>query len=106
MDAPYSPHLEQESNINREELETGDQGFSLNLVLISSLDGEIKTLRIIGLSNKFSKELANQIEELKKKEFDKYDYENNLNKLFSKYTTKEIYKMSINYCKIKKKIYS
>ena len=106
MDAPYSPHLEQEFNINREELETGDQGFSLNLVLINSLDGEIKTLRIIGLSNKFSKELANQIEELKKKEIDKYDYENNLNKLFSKYTTKEIYKMSINYCKIKKKIYS
>lgn len=106
MDAPYSPHLEQEFNINTEGLEAGDKGFSLNLIFINSLNGEIKTLRLIGLSNKFSKELAKQIEELKRKEFDKYDYDNNLNKLFSKYTTKEIYKMSINYCKIKNEMYS
>lgn len=106
MDAPYSPHLEQKFNINTEELETGDKGFSLNLVLINSLNGEIKNLRLIGLSKNFSKELVDQIEELKKKEFDKYDYDNNLFKLFSKYTTKEIYQMSRNYCKIKKRIYS
>ena len=106
MDAPYSPHLEQEFNINTEGIEAGDKGFSLNLILINSLNGEIKTLRLIGLSNKFSKELAKQIEELKRKDFNTYEYDKNLNKLFSKYSTKEIYRMSKNYCKINKEMYS
>ena len=55
MDAPYSPHLSE--NLTKFPLPGTDQGLGLTLMLVDARTGEIKSIRLIGLSERFSKRL-------------------------------------------------
>ena len=99
MDAPYSPHLSK--NLTKFQFSNEGQGLSLTLMLIDAYSGKIEHIRLIGLSEKFSKKMIGNILELKMSEFNQNEYMINLNSVFACYTTKDIVKMSRDYCKIK-----
>lgn len=98
MDAPYSPHLSKE--LTKFELPAEGQGLGLTLFLVDTATGEIKHMRLIGLSERFTKRLFGAVMEQKMKEFSKADYANSINRIFSAYKTSQIVKMSKDYCKI------
>lgn len=98
MDAPYTPHLSK--NLTRFQFPNENEGLGLTLMLVDAVTGEIKHMKLLGLSEKFTKKLYGSIMELKVKEFDKNRYIAALNSIFTSYDTKQIVKMSTDYCKL------
>ena len=98
MDAPYTPHLSR--NLTRFTLPQEGQGLSLTLILVDAVSGKIEHIRLLGLSEKFTKKLFGAIMKQKMKEFDETEYNMNLNRIYSSYSTPQIVKMSRDYCKI------
>lgn len=98
MDAPYTPHLSK--NLTKFEFPRENQGLGLTLILVDAITGEIKSMRLLGLSERFTKKLFGVVIEHKVKPFSKDEYDNSINKLFSAYNTNQIVKMSNDYCKI------
>lgn len=98
MDAPYTPHLSH--NLTKFQLPNKNQGLGLVLILVDAFTGEIKHIRLLGLSERFTKRLFGIAMEHKAKAFDKRSYSNSLNKIFSTYQTNQIVKLSKDYCKI------
>lgn len=98
MDAPYTPHLSK--NLTRFQFPNENEGLGLTLMLVDAVTGEIKHMKLLGLSERFTKKLYGTIMELKVKEFDKNRYIAALNSIFTSYDTKQIVKMSTDYCKL------
>lgn len=98
VDAPYTPHLSK--NLTKFQIPDNNQGLGLTLILVNAMTGEIKHIRILGLSERFTKELFGAVMEHKIRDFDKLEYKSSLNKIFSTYKTSQIVKMSKSYCKI------
>lgn len=98
MDAPYSPHLSK--NLTKFTLPNENQGLGLTLIFIDAVTGEIKSMRLMGLSINFTKKLFGLLMEQKMKDFNVAEYSNSLNKIYSIYPTNKIVKMSNDYCKI------
>lgn len=98
MDAPYTPHLSK--NLARFQLPKENQGLGLMLMLIDVNTGEIKHIRLLGLSEKFTKRLFGVVMEHKVNLFSKTEYNDSLNRIFSAYKTNQIVKLSKDYCKI------
>lgn len=98
MDAPYTPHLSK--NLTKFQFPSEEQGLGLMLILIDAITGEIKHIRLLGLSETFTKSLFGVAMEHKVKPFDKAEYNNSINRIFSAYQTSQIVKMSKDYCKI------
>lgn len=96
MDAPYTPHLSH----NLTELATINegQGLALTILLIDAVTGEVKKLRLLALPEKFSRKLLNAVSEQRGKKFDIQEYARAVNRIYSTYTTKQIAKMSNDYC--------
>lgn len=98
MDAPYSPHLSK--NLEKFQIPNEGQGLGLTLILVDAVTGEIKHLRLLGLSERFTKRLFGVVMEEKIKEFNLSSYNNSINRIFSAYKTNQIVKLSKDYCKI------
>ena len=98
MDAPYSVHLSK--NLTKLQDVKENEGIGLTLVLIDAITGKIEHLRLLGLSTNFTKALFKAIKEQQNKKFNKELYIEKLNLIYQKYSTKEIVKVSRNYCKI------
>lgn len=98
IDAPYTPHLSK--NLTKFQLPNENQGLGLTLMLVDAVTGEIKHIKFLGLSERFTKKLYGTVMELKVKEFDKNSYIAALNSIFATYDTKQIVKMSTDYCKL------
>ncbi len=98
VDAPYTPHLSK--NLTTFQIPDGGQGLGLTLVLVNALSGEIAHMRLIGLSEKFSRRLLGTVMEHKMKPFNRAQYDNSLNRIFTAYSTEQIVKLSKDYCKI------
>lgn len=98
MDAPYTPHLSR--YLTRYQLSNEGKGLGLTLYLVDAATGEIKQMRLLGLSERFTRKLFGSAMELKMKEFNKNHYANTLNKIFSVYDTKQLVKISSDYCKL------
>lgn len=98
MDAPYSPHLSK--NLTKFTFPNENQGLGLTLIFVDAVTGEIKSMRLMGLSTNFTKKFFGLLMEQKTKEFNVAEYNNSLNKIYSIYPTNKIVKMSSNYCKI------
>lgn len=98
MDAPYTPHLSR--NPAKFQLPSVGQGLGLTLILVDTITGEIKHIRILGLSERFTKRLFGVVMENKVKPFNKIEYNNSINRIFSAYQTNQIVKMSRDYCKM------
>lgn len=98
MDAPYNPHLSK--NLTHLLPPGSGQGLALTIYLIDSATGKICSMRLVGLSERFTKSLFNTISEVWKKDWDKYEYMMNLNRIFASYATKDLVKNSVTYYKI------
>jgi hypothetical protein len=98
MDAPYSPHLSE--NLTKFSLPGAGEGLGLTLLLVDAETGEIKSIRLIGLSERFSRVLIGAVMEQKTKEFDKVKYDSSVSRIFAAYKTSQIVKLSRDYCKI------
>lgn len=98
VDAPYSPHLSK--NLTKFQIPNENHGIGLTLIFVDAITGEIKHLRLLGLSERFTKELFGVVMEHKIKEFDEMEYKRSLNRIFSTHKTSQIVKMSKSYCKI------
>lgn len=98
MDAPYTPHLSK--NLTRFQFPNENEGLGLTLMLVDAANGEIKHLRMLGLSERLTKRLVGSVMELKMKEFNIAEYNRSINMIFNSYDTKQIVKMSRDYCKI------
>ena len=57
-------------------------------MLVDAVTGEIKHIKFLGLSERFTKKLYGTVMELKVKEFDKNSYIAALNSIFTSYDTK------------------
>lgn len=98
MDAPYNPHLSK--NLTKFEVSMDNQGLGLTLMLIDASTGEIKHMRVLGLSERFTRELFAVVVRQKMSSFDNVKYTNNVNRVFNSYDTKDIVKMSKIYCRM------
>lgn len=98
MDAPYTPHLSK--NLSELKPVSEGQGLGLTIMLVDAATGEIKHLRLVGLSEKFTKQLFKAVSDQQVKSFDKTEYNNSINRIYSAYTTNQIVKMSKDYCRI------
>lgn len=98
MDAPYSPHLSK--NLTKLESPSNGMGLNLTLMLIDSLTGEIKHIRLLGLSENFTRKLFDVVAKQAMKEFDRGEYLQTINRIYAMYPTAKIVKMSMDYCKI------
>lgn len=98
MDTPYTPHLSK--NLTRFPLPGQNEGLGMTLVLIDAITGEIKHIRLLGLSERFTKKLLGITMEQKMNEFFESDYYNSINRIYATYPTKQIVKLSKDYCKI------
>ena len=98
MDAPYSPHLSK--NLTKFTFPNENQGLGLTLVFVDTATGEIKSVRLIGLSTNFTKKFFGLLMEQKMKDFNIVEYNNSLNKIYSIYPTNKIVKLSDVYYKI------
>ena len=97
MDSPYSPHLSK--NLTKFELSNEGHGLGLTLILIDAITGEIKHIRLLGLSERFTKRLFGVVMEQKVSEFSVEKYNSTINRIYSIYPTTQIVKMSKDYCK-------
>lgn len=98
MDAPYTPHLSK--NLTKFQLPNENQGLGLTLILVDTITGEIKHVRLLGLSEKFTKRLFGVVMEHKVKSFDELEYDKSINRIFTTYQTNQIVKLSKDYYKI------
>ena len=72
----------------------------LTLVLIDAITGEVEHIRLLGLSERFTKKLFGIVMEQKINDFDVTEYSKSINKIYSMYSTNQIVKLSNDYCKI------
>ena len=98
MDAPYTPHLSR--NLTKLQFPNENQGLGLTLILIDTITGKIKHMRLLGLSKIFTKRLYGIAMEHKLRPFNRVEYYNSINRIFSAYQTNQIVKLSNDYCKI------
>lgn len=98
MDSPYSPHLSK--NLTRLTAPEDGQGLALTLILIDSYTGTVKNVRLLGLSTSFTQKLLKDLVLQLEKPFDKSVYLTALNRIYQRYTTNQISKLSNIYCKI------
>lgn len=98
MDAPYSVHLSK--SLSKVEFPQTGNGLALTLMLVDAINGEIKSMRLMGMSGNFSRKLIGAILEQKMKPFTIESYAENLKNVFRRYSSKDLVKMSNAYCKI------
>ena len=98
IDAPYNPHLS--LNFTQFTLPSNDMGLGLTLILIDAVTGRIESLRLLGLSERFTRDLLGEVMDESVNEFDHDEYLHNVSEIYRRYTTKDLVKLSGSYCKI------
>ena len=98
-DAPYNPHLSRQPEL--QPITDDVSGYALTLLMVDAATNIIKSVRLIGLGNKFSKELKIEIDSLLDASFlpERYTQQLRINNTI--YPTKELVKLSSNYWKLK-----
>lgn len=98
VDAPYNANLS--PNLNKFELPNEGQGLGLTVIFADSDTGEVKNIRLLGLSTNFTRKLFGCVMENKTKPFSQANYYAKVDALMKKYTTRDIVKLSRDYFKI------
>lgn len=98
MDAPYSPNLSKGNT--KYQMPKEGQGLALTIYLADSRTGELKSLRLVGLSTRFTQELFKEAMTQKMSPFNIAEYKKNIDRVFQRYSTKDIVKLSNVRCKI------
>lgn len=98
MDAPYTPHLS--PNLTHLEPPKESHGLSTILMLVDGRTGEVKSIRYMSLSDRFTKQLFSLVREKLNQPFNKAAHFQTVDKIYAAYPTEKIVKMSNIYCKI------
>lgn len=99
MDAPYSSHLS--LNLTRELPQFNEgEGLPAMLILTDAATAKVVSLRMVGLSTRFSNRLVQEVNAQKSKVFSVKEYNRNLTQIYAKYSTKDLVKMSSDGCRI------
>lgn len=99
MDAFYSPHLSQD--LPATPVFSDGMGLALTIMLIDSATGEIKHMRLIGLSTDFSAALMDGVQTLQKLPFSRPHYDQSVGDIMRRHTTKDLVTIASNYYKTK-----
>ena len=98
MDAPYSIHLSKPFFFDQM---TETQGFGLQIFLVDAGTGILKVMRLVGLSNDFSRGLREAVEKQRMQPFNRAEYDRTINTLYANYTTKDFVDRADARCKIR-----
>lgn len=99
MDAPYTPHLSR--YLERYPILDDSIGLALTTILIDTKNRKVKALRVSSLGDDFSRKFIGEAMEEKIKPFNVNLYDNNLQKIYTQYTTDDIVQKSDTFYKIK-----
>lgn len=98
-DAPYNPHLS--SQLELQQITNDSEGYALTLLMVDAATSIIKSIRLIGLGNKFSKALKNEIDNLLDRPFLPEQYVQALQANTIMFSTKDLVRRATNYWKRK-----
>mgnify|MGYP006987787362 CR=1 FL=1 len=98
VDAPYSPHLS--PNLTQFPITNNGQGLALTLILIDAVTGQVKKVRLLGLTENFSKKFIGTVIQNKEKPFNKSEYDMNISRIYMRYSTKDLTKLTNDRCRI------
>lgn len=99
MDAPYSPHL---SRISRIPELDDNSGLGLQIIFGDSVTGTVHKIRLVGLSNDFSKKFLDDIAQELQRDFSPQFYDLDVVAVMNKYQTEELVAMAKTYCTIRR----
>ena len=97
-EAPYNPHLSRAPEL--QPVSGHADGYALTILLIDRLTDTIKSIRVIGLGNRFSRQLYSDINELKAAPFSPSGYQAAISKAQARYTTAQLVRLTNNYWRI------
>lgn len=97
-DAPYNPHL---SHAELPPVTNNVDGYALTLLMVDAATGVIKSVRLIGLGNKFSKALKSEIDRLRCMPFSWEDYNQRLRANNLAFSTNDLTRRAISYWKLR-----
>lgn len=98
-DAPYNPHLSRQMGLRP--ITNDIEGYALTLLMVDVATNIIKSIRLIGLGNEFSKALKNEIDGLQAKSFSREQYNQVLHDNNISFSTTDLVKLSDNYWRLK-----
>jgi len=97
MDMPYSPHLSKQ--FPKLMLPNDKQGLGLIVTCLDGKTGIVRAIRLLGLSNKFTRDFFAEILDETQNPFSREEFERNLKTIYSQYSTKQLVKLSTSYSK-------
>ena len=97
MDAPYTPHLSK--NLSKLDKTEEGQGLALSLMLVDCATGKLESIRLIGLSTRFTNALYDNILTVFDQNFDPLEYNTKLDNIYRNYSTKDLLKFARDYYK-------
>ena len=98
-EAPFNPHLSKSTGL--QPISDEASGYGLTLVLVDAADCTIRHMRLIGLGNRFSRQLYKDITELRNNEFDQYAYDTAIARAQMVYSTPQMVRQCRNYWKLR-----
>ena len=97
MDAPYNVHLSR--NLTKKmEMPADGTGLAATILLYDTATGKLCKTRMVGLSDKISREFIKMAEEQRKKPFNMKDHFANLKYIYASYPTNKLVKMAPDTC--------
>lgn len=97
MDAPFTPHLS--PNLTKYELPQEGMGLGVLVQFADTRTGKLVGMKLIGLSESFTKKFFGNVMELHMKPFSKERYFQEVRDILNKYPTKELMKFAVASCK-------
>jgi hypothetical protein len=99
-EAPFSIHLVPEDYHKSPDLDfPPGVGAALSIILVNAENGLVEALRVLALGHKFSKRLHRAIREQERRPFNQAAYEQQLKRLFGRYTSEQLWRACEIVCK-------
>lgn len=98
-EAPYNPHLSKAPELWP--IEEGSEGYAMTLLMIDAATQTIRHIRMVGLGNRFSRQLKRDVDELLACPFNRQAYDMAIMKTQSMYTTAQMAKNCRNYWRLR-----
>lgn len=98
-EAPYNPHLSKAPKLAP--IDDDSSGYGLTLVMVDAATQTVRHIRLIGLGNRFSRQLGADIRELLERPFDAREYDRAIRGAQTVYSTPQMARMCKNYWKMR-----
>ena len=101
MDAPYDSRISQNLDISKLSEPEQGTGLGLTIMLVDAATGELKHIRLVGLSTRFTSELFASVKRQYAKSFSSTQFASDLKSIYETHPSDSLSRMSRNCCKIK-----